>query len=69
MFEENKSLKQIIIHRKEKLNKLREMGFEPFPHKYESTHKSTEILNNYKDLEKKDVCKTHHDKRYSPRCL
>ena len=56
MFEENKSLKQIIIHRKEKLNKLREMGFEPFPHKYEPTHKSTEILNNYKDLEKKDVC-------------
>ncbi len=56
MFEENKSLKQIIIHRIEKLNKLREMGFEPFPHKYEPTHKSTEILNNYKDLEKKDVC-------------
>ena len=53
MFEENKSLKQIIIHRIEKLNKLREMGFEPFPHKYEPTHKSTEILNNYKDLEKK----------------
>jgi lysyl-tRNA synthetase class 2 len=56
MFEENKSLKQIINHRKEKLNKLREMGIEPFPHKYEPTHKSIEILKSYEDLEKKDVC-------------
>ena len=56
MSEQNKSLKQIINHRIEKLNKLKEMGFEPFPHKYEPTHKSVEIINNYKKLDKKDVC-------------
>ena len=56
MSEENKSLNQIIDYRVEKLNKLREMGFEPFPHKFEPTHKSAEILNNFKNLEKNDVC-------------
>jgi len=56
MSEENKSLSQIIDYRIEKLNKLREMGFEPFPHKFKPTHKSAEILNNFKNLEKKDVC-------------
>ena len=55
MSEENKSLSQIINYRKEKLSKLREMGFEPYPHKYERTHISTEILNNFEDLEDKDV--------------
>ena len=56
MSEENKSLGQIIGFRLDKLNKLREMGFEPFPHKFEPNHKSTEILDNFKKLEKKDVC-------------
>ena len=56
MSEENKSLSQIIDYRIEKLNKLREMGFEPFPHNFKPTHKSAEILNNFKNLEKKDVC-------------
>ena len=56
MSEENKNLSQIIDYRVEKLNKLREMGFEPFPHKFNPTHKSAEILNNFKNLEKKDVC-------------
>ena len=56
MSEENKSLKQIINHRIDKLNKLKQMGFEPFPHNYAPTHKSVEIINNYKKLDKKDVC-------------
>jgi len=56
MSEENKSLKQIINHRIDKLNKLKQMGFEPFPHNYAPTHKSVEITNNYKKLDKKDVC-------------
>ena len=56
MSEENKSLSQIIDYRIEKLNKLREMGFEPFPHKFKPTHKSAEILKNFKKLEKKNVC-------------
>ena len=55
MSEENKSLSQIINIRKQKLIKLKELGFEPYPHKYERTHISTEILNNFEDLEDKDV--------------
>ena len=56
MSEENKSLKQIINHRIDKLNKLKQMGFEPFPHNYSPTHKSIEIINSYKKLDKKNVC-------------
>ena len=55
MSEENKSLSQIINYRIEKLSKLKEMGFEPYPHKYDRTHSSTEILNNFENLEDKDV--------------
>jgi len=55
MSEENKSLSQIINYRVEKLSKLKEMGFEPYPHKYDRTHSSTEILNNFENLEDKDV--------------
>ncbi|OUW79936.1 MAG: lysine--tRNA ligase [bacterium TMED217] len=56
MSEENKNLSQIIGYRIDKLNKLREMGFDPFPYRFDPNHKSTEILNNFKKLEKKDVC-------------
>ena len=55
MSEENNSLSQIINFRIEKLSKLKELGIEPYPHKYERTHSSTEILNNFKNLEDKDV--------------
>ena len=55
MSEENKSLSQIINFRKEKLSKLKKLGFEPYPHKYERTHSSMEILNNFDKLENKDV--------------
>ncbi len=55
MSEENKSLSQIINFRKEKLSKLKELGFEPYPHGYKRTHSSAEILNNFDDLEDKNV--------------
>ena len=55
MSDDNKSLSQIINFRKEKLSKLKNMGFEPYPHKYERTHTSVEIINNFKNLENKDV--------------
>tara|TARA_B100000424_G_scaffold154009_1_gene117698 strand:- start:2045 stop:3538 length:1494 start_codon:yes stop_codon:yes gene_type:complete len=55
MSDENKSLSQIINFRKEKLSKLKDLGFEPYPHKYERTHTSSEIKNNFKKLENKDV--------------
>jgi len=56
MSEQNKSLSQIIGYRLDKLNKLRGMGIDPFPHKFDPNYKSTEILNNFKKLEKKYVC-------------
>ena len=55
MSEDNNSLSQIISFRIEKLSKLKELGIEPYPHKYERTHNSREILNNFKNLEDKDV--------------
>ena len=55
MSEENKSLSQIINYRIEKLNKLKEMGFEPYPYNYERTHRSIEILNNFEALKDKDA--------------
>ena len=55
MSEEKKSLNQLINYRIEKLNKLKEMGFEPYPHNYERTHRSTEVLNNFEALEDKDI--------------
>ena len=56
MPEEYKSLQQIIDFRMEKLNKLREAGVNPYPHKYEPTHKSQYILNHYDELEGQTVC-------------
>ena len=55
MSEEHKSLNQIIEFRKEKLSKLREAGVDPYPQKYEPTHFSNDILNDFKNLEKQNV--------------
>ena len=55
MAEEQKSLNQIIQHRKEKLKKLVENGVNPFPYKFEPSHKSLEIINNFNILEGKTI--------------
>ena len=55
MSDEHKSLNQIIDFRKEKLAKLREAGIEPYPQKYDPTHFSADILNDFNKLEKRDV--------------
>ena len=55
MSDEHKSLQQIIDFRLEKLNKLREDGVNPYPTKYEPTHKSESIKSNYNELEGKNV--------------
>ena len=55
MAEEQKSLNQIIQHRKEKLKKLVENGVNPFPYKFEPSHKSLEIINNFNTLEGKTI--------------
>ncbi len=50
MSSENNSLNQIIKHRLEKLNKIKDAGINPFPYNYTSTHKVVEILNNQENL-------------------
>jgi len=41
--------------RREKLNQLRELGFDPFGGKYERTHMAQEILDRYGDLTKEEL--------------
>jgi len=55
MSDEQKSLQQIIDFRLEKLNKLRKDGVNPYPIKYEPTHKSESIKSKYDELEGKTV--------------
>ncbi len=55
MSEQQKSLQQIIDFRIEKLNKLKEAGVNPYPHKFNPTHSSTEVLNEFDENEQKTV--------------
>jgi len=55
MSADQKSLKQIIDYRIEKLAKLREAGVDPYPHNYKAEHNSREILNDYKKFEGENV--------------
>ena len=56
MTEKNKSINQIIDFRKEKLNKLKKLGINPYPHNFSPSHKSIEILDGFNNLENKIVC-------------
>ena len=55
MSDEHKSLQQIIDFRLEKLKKLKDDGVNPYPTKYEPTHKSESIKTDYDELEGKTV--------------
>ncbi len=55
MPEEHKSLNEIIRFRNEKLNSLREQGVNPYPHNYNPTHTSSELLEHYDELEGEEV--------------
>ena len=55
MTENNKSLKQIIDFRKDKLKKLEDMGIDPYPQKYSPTHLSSIIISDYENLKGKDA--------------
>ena len=55
MSEDQKSLKQMIAFRLDKLNNLRGQGVNPYPPKYDYTHKSNLIKTDYSDLEGKTV--------------
>ena len=52
---EQKSLKQIIDHRKDKLGELRKRGINPYPSKFNPTHLSESIKSNYSELEGENV--------------
>jgi len=52
---EHKSLQQIINFRLEKLTKIKEAGFIPYPHNYKKTHSALDILGSYDNLEGKSV--------------
>ena len=46
---------QLIEIRKDKLEKIKEMGINPYPASFEQTHKSSQIKNNFTDLEDKEA--------------
>ena len=52
---EQKSLQQIIDHRKDKLSQLRKRGINPYPSKFNPTHFSESIKSNYNELEGESV--------------
>lgn len=50
-----KSLSDIINIRKEKVEKLLEMGVNPFPYEYNRTHFTRDVLDSYEELKEKVV--------------
>jgi len=50
-----KSLSEIINVRKEKINKLREMGVNPFPYEYNRTHFTNDVIDTYEEIKEKVV--------------
>jgi lysyl-tRNA synthetase class 2 len=48
-------LNQLILQRREKLLKLREMGINPYPYQFSRTHNSDEIIANFEKLNEQDV--------------
>jgi len=46
---------QLIQIRKEKLDKIREMGINPYPYEFDQSHKSRDIKDHFEDLEEKEV--------------
>ena len=55
MSEEQRSLKDIINFRMQKLETLRESGFDPYPHNFTPTNISVELKGNFKEFDNKDV--------------
>ncbi|MBN2365646.1 MAG: lysine--tRNA ligase, partial [Calditrichaeota bacterium] len=48
-------LNQLILQRREKLMKIRELGFEPYPHQFPKTHNSSQIIDNFDNLNEQEV--------------
>ena len=47
----------LIKERKKKLDELRSRGIEPYPYSYDTKHKTVEIIEKYKKLEKEQKTK------------
>ncbi len=48
-------INKLVKVRIEKLDKIREMGINPYPYNYKRTHFSQEVIDNFSDLEGKEV--------------
>lgn len=46
---------ELIQVRLEKLRKIEEMGIDPYPHRYERTHRISEIIDEFDDLSTKNI--------------
>lgn len=53
--EKQSTLESIISQRKEKIEKIREMGINPYPYSFDVNHKSAEIKSDYEKYEEKSV--------------
>lgn len=53
--QELEQLNEQLKFRREKMEALREKGIDPFGHAFETTHMSQEILDNFEELEEKEV--------------
>ena len=48
-------INQLILQRRDKLTKIRELGINPYPYEFDRTHTSKEIIDNFDELQEKDV--------------
>ncbi len=48
-------LSQLLVQRREKLDKIKELGYNPFDYNFDKTHNSQQIAENYDKLEEKEV--------------
>lgn len=48
-------INQLIVQRRDKLEKLKELGVEPYPYKFDRSHSSSEIVDNFEQLKEKKV--------------
>lgn len=48
-------INQLILQRREKLSKIRELGINPYPYHFDRSHTSEKIIFNFKKLKEKEV--------------
>lgn len=48
-------INQLVLQRREKLLKLKELGINPYPYYFDRSHTAKQILENYTELDQKEV--------------